>query len=323
LCAALSWLCVLTVTLGHSAWSTAAPPTRVVVEIDERAAQEVEPNLVRRLVRLELADVTIPPPHDSPGPETPPPVYVRIEGGETALSVELWERGLLRGERRVSVRGSPQLTARSVALVTAELAERLVERRRVEARVAAVQERRARKRSMEERGYPLFARIATGAAIEAANLGWDRQWLVGPGVNAELRLASGARLGMLVRGFAGRGDGLTQQWVELGFAPGYSWRLSRRSALSVELFATAAAVSFPKATRVDDSLSSSTWNSRAGASTRWGYRLWPNIETHLALRAGSTVRKLDVSLDDGTAHRLGGLWLGLELGGTFDHVAPP
>jgi hypothetical protein len=300
----------------------AAPATRVVVEMDP-GSQDLDPNLVRRLVRLELADVVIPPPHDAPGPATPPPVYVRIERHESFLSVELWERGLLRGERRVSLRGSPQLTARSVALVSAELAERLAERRKAEARLAAARERRERKRSLGQRGTPLFARVSTGAAVEAANLGWDRQWLFGPGINAELRFERGPRVGLLARGFTGRSRKVNQQWAELGLTAGYLFRLSRRSALGLDLFATAAAVSVPQATRLDDSNSSSSWNSRVGLSAQWVQRFWPNLPLHAGVRAGSTVRKLSAEFDDRDPLTLGGLWLGLELGASFDHIAPP
>jgi hypothetical protein len=210
-----------------------------------------------------------------------------------------------------------------VALVSAELAERLAERRRLEARIAAARERRERKRSMEQRGYPLFARIAAGAAIEGAHLGSDRQWLLGPGVNAELRFDGGPRLGVLARGFAGRSRGVNVQWTEVGLTPGYLFRLSRRTAIGVDVFATAAAVSVPKAVLLDDSSSSSTWNSRFGVSAQWVHRFWPNLPTHLGVRVGSTVRKLSVTLDARDAERLGGLWLGLEFGASFDHVTPP
>lgn len=294
----------------------------MVVELDERASQDLDAGLVRRLVRLELADVTIAPPHDAPGPATPPPLYVRIERRDSFLSVELWERGLLRGERRVSLRGNPQLTARSLALVSAELAERLAERRRVEARVAAARERVERRRSLEQRGYPLFARVAAGATVEGANLDLGDEWLVGPGVDVDLRFHTGAKLGLGLRGLTGRHAGVSEQWVEMGLTPGYHFRLSRRAAFGLELFASAAALSVPSATRLDDSQSSTSWNSRVGFGARWLYRLWPDVEAHAGLRAGSTVRKVPVLLDDGRELALGGLWLGVEFGATLDHVSP-
>lgn len=306
----------------HGGAASAGSANRVVVEMDP-ANPDLDQNLVRRLVRLELADVVIPPPHGAPGSPSPPPLYVRIEGRDGHLLVELWERGLLQGERRVSVRGSKELTARSVALVTAELAERLGERRKTEARLAAARERRELRRSMEQRGYPLFARIAAGAAIESANLGTDRQWLLGPGVDVEMRFAEGPRIALLTRGFTGRAHGVNLQWVEAGMAPGYLLKLSRRSALGLELFATAAAVSVPEANRLDGSTSSTTWNARVGAGLSWEYRFWPNVPTHAGIRIGSTARKLGMETADASRLTIGGVWLGLELGATFDHVLPP
>lgn len=314
-------LCAALIALSLSPSARAAPTTRVVVEMDEGTNRELDPNLVRRLVRLELADVVVPAPYDSVGPPTAPPLYVRVEDHESYLSVELWERGLLRGERRVSVRDSAQLTARSVALVSAELAERLAERRKAEAGAARARERRERRRSEEQRGYPLFARVAAGAVVEAANIGLAGQWLLGPGVNAELRFHTGPRLALLARGFAGRAGTVNEQWAEVGLSPGYLMRLSRRSALGFDLFATAAALSVPAASSVDASSSSTTWNSRVGVAAQWVHRFWANVPMHVGVRAGSTLRKVSVELEDNQL-RLGGLWLGLELGATFDQVTP-
>jgi hypothetical protein len=305
---------------GATPAAAAERPTRVMIEIGESANDKLDTTLVRRLIRLELADIGIPAPYDAPLPDPPPPLYVRIVDQDAYVSVELWERGLLRGERRVSLRAGPHLTARSIALVVAELAQRLAEKRRTEARAQAVREARARKRSLEKRGRPLFARFTVGAAVEGALVGTDT-WLVGPGVDAGLRFDNRIFVHWFARGFTGRYEAGALQWTEIGFAPGYALRLSRGTGLDLGLFATAGALGVQGALRVDDSRSSNTWDSRAGVAARLTRRLSQDLELHIAAKAGATVRKVPITLEaDETT--IGGPWLGVELGITIDRIGP-
>jgi hypothetical protein len=291
-----------------------------MVEIADAASTKLDTTLVRRLIRLELADVVIPAPHDAPLPDPPPPLYVRIVDQDSFVSVELWERGLLRGERRVSLRGGPHLTARSIALVTLELSQRLAERRRAEARAHAKREARARKRSEEKRGQPLFARVAVGAGAEGALVG-SESWLLGPGIDMALRFDNRMSIGWFARGFSGRYEAGALQWTEFGLEPSYALRLSRRTALELQLFATAASLSVQGALRVDDSRGSGTWDGRAGIGASLSRRLTLDTEGYVALKAGTTLRKVPIDVG-GDQHTFGGLWLGVELGLTIDHVGP-
>lgn len=291
-----------------------------MIEVGETAATNLDAPLVKRLIRLELADIAIPPPYDAPLPNPAPPLYVRIVDQEGFVSVELWERGMLRGERRVSLRAGPHLTARSIALVVAELAQRLAERRRAEARAHALREARARKRSLEKRGQPLFARFALGASAEGALLGGDT-WLLGPGIDASLRFDNRLFVGWYGRGFSGRYDEGAVQWTELGVTPGYRLKLARRLGLDLGLFASAGALSVGHALGVDSSRSSTTWASRAGLAASLARRLSLELEAQVALKAGASLRRVPVETERGE-RTLGGTWLGLELGLTIDRVGP-
>lgn len=316
-CAARVALCALLFVLAPHPAHASDRPTRVVVEVEEAARELVDEALTRRLIRLELAELPIPPPYATPLRDPEPPVYVRISHKNPFLSVELWDRGMLHGERKVSLRGGSGLAARSIALVTAELAKRLAERRRAEARARGLREARARKRSMEKRGTPLFARLVPQATAEGAVIGNFDTWLVGPGMEAELRFDNHAQLSLFGRGMTGRFNGAGQQWLELGLSPGYALVWSRRSAAVVELFAAAASTSFAGATMVDDSTSSTTWNARAGVGLALEHRFGFDLEGHLGLRAASTLRHVNVVLDERQT-RFGGLWLGLDVGVAFD-----
>jgi hypothetical protein len=224
---------------------------------------------------------------------------------------------MLHGERKVSLRGGSALAARSIALVTSELAKRLAERRRFEARAQGLREARARKRSMEKRGTPLFARLVPRATAEGAAVGDFDTWLLGPGMDAELRFDNHAQLSLFGRGMTGRFNGASQQWLELGLSPGYALAWSRRSAAVLELFATAASTSFARADLVDGSASSTTWNARAGVGLALEHRFGFDVEGHLGFRAGSTLHRFTVVTDDQPA-RFGGLWLGMNVGVAFD-----
>jgi hypothetical protein len=285
--------------------------------------EQVDAQLVRRLVRLELADIAIPPPWPTPPGAVQPPVYVRIVPLGKLLSVELWDHGLLHGERRVSPWGGGSLTARSIALVSAELAKSLAELRKREARAAARREERARRRSLERRGQPLFARFALSAAASAASVNAMQSWLLGPALDAQMRFDNGARVALGARSLVGSLPKLNieLQWLELGLAPGYTWSLSKRASLGASLFASAATLNFANVNQVDGSASSSTWNARVGARADYALRFGNDLEGHLGLIGGSTVRKIPLNAERADDH-FGGLWLGLELGVSLDPVLP-
>lgn len=286
------------------------------MEVDNGEADHLDARLVRRLVRLELADIVIPAPHDAPD-MTPPPLYVRIVPQESFLSVELWDHGLLRGERRVSVRQGTSLTARSIALVAAELAKSLAERRRREARAHQLREGRERRRSLAQRGYPIFARVAMDVELEAATIGSDA-WAAGPGLRGELRLDRHLRLGIYGRGLQGQQGDVELQWLETGWAPAFSIPVSRRTAATLAADVGVASASFADVRLVDGSTSSTTWNARATVSVSYELRFAEHYSATVGAVAGSTLRTLNLETTSGAAERFGGLWLGMRLGLAFD-----
>jgi hypothetical protein len=128
-----------------------------VLEIESEELGWVEPKVVRRLVALELADLHVPAPKGARGRSVRGGLFVRVLRYETQMVVELWERGELAGQRRLTSEGSSQVRARRIALAAGEIARRLREQRLVDERKSR---RRAVKQAQEaalRRGVPIYA----------------------------------------------------------------------------------------------------------------------------------------------------------------------
>ena len=305
---------------------------QIVVEIDRRAARSLNDRLTRRLIELELGDLEIPPPVDDEDiapPELSHSIFVRVLGeGDDQLRVELWERGTYHGARLVPVEEgtSEQLRARRIALTAATLGRRLRITRIREARLAAERARLAAEEQRAAHLLPPPSRIAFGAQVHGAVVGPDGFWLVGPGLEGQLRLATGERLDLGLSWMTGTArvlDGSpAMQWLELSLSPGYAFQLSERLDLVAGLNLAAGTVHFSHVVAVDDSAQQQdTWSARGAG--RVLFELDAGSLTHLRFgpEVGATLRRIPVVDRSGANERLGGFWLGASLGWEFDpHV---
>jgi len=270
---------------------------------------------VRRLVQLELSDVEVPRRPEDPDVA----LFVRVLAeGEGRIRVELWERGDQHGARRVSgTSGGSQLVARRVALAAAELARGLREKRRALERKRAAEERRKLLAEQAERERTLDGPRALRPALAATFVGGDLT-LLGPSLDGQIHVAGATRLDLEASLGIGRtrAPEASTEAFELGLGPAY--RLPVR-ALALELdfsaFAKAGVLSFGDIAGVDDIPGEKqTWWARAGAVTAVELRLSRTTRLSAGFALGAVLRRVPVTLADGSELRLGGLFLGAELG---------
>jgi len=283
------------------------------VELDPRVEATLDARAVRRLIQLELSEVQVPPP---PG-ESEAALFVRVlSAGEGQLRVELWERGEQHGVRVVSgARGSPSVIARRVALVAAELARGLMNKRRAEALQAERTARRAAREERLRRTRTLDGPQAVRPGIEGTLI--EHLWLAGPTVDVQvhafgrLRIDAGAgwTFGLLTPGRT------TVDALSLRAGPAYRFVLGSKSDLDVALRAEAALLSFQGVKSVDGLTGerASYW-ARAMLAVRYEHRLTRELRLDVGLLGGYTLRRVPLVLADGRALRLGGGVLGAELG---------
>jgi hypothetical protein len=305
-----------------------APPahagSRTFVEMGDTGGR-VDDALVRRLIRLELGDVSVPENPRFPGDRSEDVVlYCRVAPEDGALLVEVWERGDAAGARRVSLQGSSQLVARRVALAAAELARRLARdrnalQRRME-REARAEEQRARDeaRRAEQRRLALSARAVGVAFFEGA-------YLVGPELGMQLNHEYPLRIEMGLRWLGGSVSALSPSagWsaAEFSLTPAYvfpktAWDLVIRAPLTATMLHLNDGVS------VDDiSGEHDTWTARAGL----GVAVQPRVSSHLrldmGLSAGMVLRPVPLArIQDGEdeLERFGGGFAELTLGVLLD-----
>jgi hypothetical protein len=286
------------------------------IELDPRVEAELDTRAVRRLIQLELSEIAVPP----PGGEIEAALFVRVlPGEETQLRVELWERGEFHGARLVSiVRGGTSVMARRVALVAAELARGLRNRRRAQ---AAEAERARRRLAREER----IRRARTRDGPEALRAGaeWTHVphlWLAGPTLDLELHAFGATRVdvggawayGLLTPGRT-RAEAMT-------FRVGPSRRLvlGRTMDLDFGLRAEAALLTLSGVEGVDQMPGERvSWSARAMVFARFERRLTRALRLDLGVLGGLMLRRVPVLLGDGRELRLGGGALGAELGVVF------
>ena len=270
-------------------------------------------------MQLELADIDVPKrPQDSELS-----LFVRVLAtSEGPIRVELWERGEAHGARLVSgTRGSSQLVARRVALAAAELARGLRQRRRAQETARVVQERRRVLAEQAERERTLDGPAAIRPSVVGTLVGLGELALVGPSLTGELDVSRPVRLDFSASASFGHVLGTTASVAafELGFGPAYRLPVSSRTLdLDFAAFARAGVLSFADVTGVDGTEGHrQTWWARAGVSTALELRLARTTRLVLGFAAGAVLRRVPVTFDGGGEQRLGGLFLGAELGVVF------
>jgi hypothetical protein len=277
----------------------------------------VNPRLTRRLVELELADFEVPP---KPGQNGRVWTHFTIrEAPPDGLRIELWERGMFYGTRKLSAQGSAKLVARRIALGAAELVRQMLQRRVREARTLeeeTAERERQRERLEELERWPavMLETTATGAAI-----GPGDALLVGPSLTGQLRFHQGSRLGIGAAWLFGTTDGNSSaRWMELSITPGHAFALSPGLDFALELEAAAAAVHYPSAARVDDLANEhDTWSARAALGLKLEPRLSPELRFTIGPEIGAVLRRMHVE-DSASNSRIGGFWLGGSVGLVFD-----
>jgi hypothetical protein len=311
----------------------AAPgtPPQVVVEFDLRANQVLKARLTRRLIAMELGEVDVPARPDL-DPRTPErSLFVRVLGiEEGTLLVEIWEQGELYGQRKVSVdpAGSQTLSARRIAMATAELARRMRRRRLAEAKRRA---REAERRAAEEAAASRSSeglRLAMRSGLTSAAVGPSDFWLVGPELDGALLLGPHAKvqlgMGWLFGGVPALPGAVRTRWFEVSLTPSYGFRLNQRLELDVGATAAAAAVHLTGVAAVDDVEGQiDTWSARAAARFELGVELSRLVHLQLGPQVGAVLRRVVVEDQEGRHRRLGGPWLGFALSLTLDPASLP
>jgi hypothetical protein len=288
----------------------------VIVEFSSNTQALLNARLTRRLIQLELAEakLTAHPKREEAGLA----LFYRLILTDTGeLRIELWERGEFYGARRVSTaHGDQKLLARHVALATAELAQRLSRAHSQKAKELALRKRqlldakRAREEAAKRERWALVSRA------EAAWLAESDAWFAGPRLGFQLNRASRGRLeitaGWLLGSSGASLDGNGAEWLELELAPAY-----RFDAIDVAagFNLAAATVVFTGPVSVDGiAKQRQTWSSRAGAHLHYQPALSSRLRLHVGAQAAYLLRDIQVLRLETSTKRLGGLWLGLNLG---------
>ncbi len=295
----------------------------VVVEVHEPGTDgALDAQLVQRLVRLELSDVDVPLPVWAETQSVRAALYVRVLALE-AIVVELWDRGEIRGQRRLSRSENPQLNARRVALASGELARRLREQRLAEIRVERERLERASTSSPGPLGAPLYASLGLAGELQAASVAGRVLW-AGPRLFAYLSFSERVDIGVAAAALFGITpgiDGLQRaQWAELGVQAGYRLPLPAQHALRL------GAVAAPSLVRVDhrgsiDEEGRDGWSARAALDAAWLWGAGQHWRTSLSAEAGVILRPVELRTPQDRA-MLSGVWLGLRLGLQLDHLLP-
>jgi hypothetical protein len=236
-----------------------------------------------------------------------------------ALRIELWERGVFYGTRKLNAQGSAQLIARRIALGAAELVRQMLQRRVREERALEEEnaEREAQRLRLEElERWPgvMLETTVTGAAV-----GPGDALFLGPSLSGQLRFHHGSRLGIGAAWLFGDTDGNSSaRWLEVSLTPGHAFPVSPGLDVAIEVEAAAAAVHYPKAARVDElDGEHDTWSARATLGLKLEPRLSPNLRFTLGPEVGAVLRRMHVE-DSASDSRIGGFWLGGSVGLVLD-----
>jgi hypothetical protein len=300
----------------------AASPAPAIVEIDPRV--EVDVRAARRLVQLELSDVEVPRRPQDPDVA----LFVRVlSAGEGKIRVELWERGESHGARLVTnSRGGSQLIARRVALAAAELARGLRQKRRALERQKLIDEQKRLAAERAERERTLDGPAAIRPAAAGMLVGLGDLALAGPSLAGQFHVAGATRVDLGATAlFGGVLDGgAAVETFELSLGPAHRVPLQSLGLdLDFSAFARAGLLSFADVLGVDGIAGQrQTWWARAGAASAVELRLSRTTRLSLGLSLGAVLRRVPVVLDDSRQLRLGGFFLGTELGIVYTPEPP-
>ena len=288
----------------------------VLVEISDGAETLLDARATRRLVALELSEIT----RAEPDRRTAMPLFFRVVQLGPDLRVELWQRGEFHGARVVSGTSSGgQLSARRVALAAAELARRLQKKRQMQAeRERADAAARARARARAARST-LDGPLALRPSLLVADVGSMASLLAGPRLLGQWTFAPRTRLDAGFSWLAGSApDASKAEWLELSVAPSHRVSLAETLDLDFGVSFAAAWVRFAHVRGVDTILNQSeTWSARAAALARLEPRLTRHLRLSLGLEAGLLLREIPFEPLSGGTDRLRGMWLGLDAGMVF------
>lgn len=310
----------LTASLWLSAPRVLAAPS--VIEVQPSAEASVDRAIVGRLVQLELSDVEVPAPPTARTASPAQVVFVRVYAKGAELTIEIWERGELRGTRHLSVKGSPSLLARRVALAAGEMAEHLREQRHLAWKNHKKQQARI---ARQNEALPFNFRAAPQLSVDLVS-GWVPEGnavVVGPRLSAGLRGANGADF---LFGAAALSLKLGEphlepwvQWYEVTARPGYTLRVGSASGLRLGLHAGVATVHVGTGRLDNESgmISSETWSTRAGAEAQWRWRWKPHVELSVGLELNSVLRRIRLLDELGERQSFGGAWFGGTVGLNF------
>jgi hypothetical protein len=278
------------------------------VDVDARAA--------RRLVQLELSDVEVPKRPQDPDVA----LFVRVlSAGEEKIRVELWERGESHGARLVTnSRGGSQLIARRVALAAAELARGLRQRRRTLERQRLLDEQTRLAAERAERERTLDGPVAIRPAAAGALVGLGDLALLGPSFTGQIHVMGATRVDIGATALFGRvlDTDAAVETLELSLGPAHRIAVpSLGLDLDLAAFARTGVLSFSDVAGVDGVAGQrQTWWARAGAASAIELRLSRHTRLSLGFSLGAVLRRVPVMLDASRNLRLGGLFLGTELG---------
>ncbi len=288
------------------------------VEIDPRVEGTLDARALRRLIKLELGDLDVPPRSG----RSVTSLFVRVLSSTSAeVRVELWELGELHGERLVlGGRGSPQLIARRVALAVAELARSLRNRRKAEARAEARAQRQRRRDALAAYRRTREGPLALRSSLEAGLVGPLELGLAGPNVYAQASLHGPFRFDFGASFLSGAllDAGTLAQSFEVGAGPARRMILTPSLDLDVGVRARAGALLLGGVPSVDavPGQREALW-ARAELVARLEPRLTRSLRLSVGLLSGLVLRRVAVETSAGDRLRLGGLVSGLEAGLVF------
>ena len=288
----------------------------VLVEISDGAETLLDARATRRLLALELSEITVAELDKRP----PMPLFFRVVQLGPDLRVELWQRGEFHGARVVSGTSSGgQLSARRVALAAAELARRLQKKRQMQAereRLDAAARALARARDARR---TLDGPLALRPSLLIADVGRMSLLLVGPRLLSQWTFAPRTRLDAGFSWLAGSApDASKGEWLELSVTPSHRVPLGETLDLDLGVSVAAAWVRFARVRAVDSILDQNeTWSARAGALARLEPRLTKQLRLSFGIEAGLLLREIPFEPLNGDSDRLRGMWLGLDAGVVF------
>jgi hypothetical protein len=303
--------------LALEPWPDSAPRKVVVsvlVEIDAAAERLVDARSTRRLVPLELADVTVPPRGVGVANTA---LFFRVLGRPNgALRVELWERGEFHGSRGLAgSRENPQLGARRVALAAAELGRRLARKREavlarlVRERLASDARAEEARQRMQEGPRALRSELVA-ASVPSSLVS------VGSRLTGELSLVRALRLDLGAElGLARVEPNLLAQLSAINIGPGYRMPLVRGVELDLGLYTSALLLQLPGAARLDGMIAQeASWSARLLAAARLELRVSRQVRAVLGGELGGLLRTVRYEPSLGSQQLLRGMWLGSSLG---------